>query len=177
MSAAQCPPPPSRAAAPAPAPRQRGDLAEAMVPLAARLAGAVHDRDPAAVACLLGKVPAGAKDALAVVLAAMVDVDQSPRDLLAWVRWDERGQPRPAPGAGASGRRGPRSLKPCGTPAAYTRHRRRGEQPCQACKRAHADHAAQRARERGTRPGDEAAPRRPQAPASPLPDHRHPSDS
>jgi WhiB family redox-sensing transcriptional regulator len=38
-------------------------------------------------------------------------------------------------------------LKQCGTSAAYQRHRRRGEQPCEACKRAEAlMHAESRAR-------------------------------
>lgn len=30
-------------------------------------------------------------------------------------------------------------LKPCGTPAAYRRHLRHGEEPCSACRRAHTD--------------------------------------
>lgn len=34
----------------------------------------------------------------------------------------------------------PRILKPCGTHAAYCRHINRGEQPCEPCKRAHAEH-------------------------------------
>jgi hypothetical protein len=37
----------------------------------------------------------------------------------------------------------PRELKPCGTTAAYVRHRRNGETPCQACRDAWAaDHRA-----------------------------------
>lgn len=31
----------------------------------------------------------------------------------------------------------PRKLKPCGTPAGHERHLRRGERPCDACRRAH----------------------------------------
>jgi hypothetical protein len=34
--------------------------------------------------------------------------------------------------------RQPRQLKPCGTRAAYARHRSRGEQPCDACRAANA---------------------------------------
>jgi hypothetical protein len=30
-------------------------------------------------------------------------------------------------------------VKPCGTPAAYMRHRRRGEYPCQECRNAWAE--------------------------------------
>lgn len=47
-------------------------------------------------------------------------------------------------------RRPPRALQPCGTRAAYVRHRARGEQPCQACVdawRAYARDAARRYRE------------------------------
>lgn len=31
-----------------------------------------------------------------------------------------------------------RDMKPCGTEAAYRRHRRRGEPACQPCRQAHA---------------------------------------
>jgi hypothetical protein len=31
----------------------------------------------------------------------------------------------------------PRELKPCGTDAAYSRHLKRGEDPCDPCKEAH----------------------------------------
>jgi len=41
-----------------------------------------------------------------------------------------------------------KGLKPCGTAAAYTRHRRAGETPCDACRRANAD---QKATERALR--------------------------
>jgi hypothetical protein len=60
------------------------DLAEALVPIAARLVATVHDEGPRAVAKLLRKVPDGRHDALAVVLAAMVNPNRSPRELLAW---------------------------------------------------------------------------------------------
>lgn len=35
-----------------------------------------------------------------------------------------------------------RELKPCGTPAAYNRHRAHGEEACEDCKRAMADYRA-----------------------------------
>jgi len=41
-----------------------------------------------------------------------------------------------------------KGLQPCGTSAAYTRHRRAGETPCDACRRANAD---QKATERALR--------------------------
>lgn len=42
------------------------------------------------------------------------------------------------------------SLKPCGSETAYKRHKRHGEDPCDPCKRAHADgEKARAARRRG----------------------------
>lgn len=38
----------------------------------------------------------------------------------------------------------PVEVKPCGTRAAYQRHVRRGEKPCEACREAEADYAASR---------------------------------
>lgn len=59
-------------------------LADALVPIAAELVGVVRDYGPADVAQVLARVPAGRYDALAVVLAAMVDPDARPSQLLAW---------------------------------------------------------------------------------------------
>lgn len=58
--------------------------AEALVPLAAELIGTVRDYGVDEIADVLARVPANRHDALAVVLAAMVDPDQSPANLLAW---------------------------------------------------------------------------------------------
>lgn len=63
-------------------------LAVDLVPFAARLVAAVRDDGPADVAALLAAVPEGRHDALAVVLAAMVDPDRTPAQLLAWTDWD-----------------------------------------------------------------------------------------
>ena len=60
------------------------DLAESLVPIAAQLIGCVRDFGPQDVAAVLAKVPDGRHDALAVVLAAMVDPDARPSQLLAW---------------------------------------------------------------------------------------------
>lgn len=49
----------------------------------------------------------------------------------------------------------PRELQPCGTPAAYRRHLRHGEDPCAACEQASRDQANQR---NGLRPRDEETP-------------------
>lgn len=59
-------------------------LADALVPLAAELVATVRDYGPDDVAAVLARVPEGRHDALAVILAAMVDPDASPRQLLAW---------------------------------------------------------------------------------------------
>lgn len=61
-------------------------LVEGMVPIARRLIGAVQKvRTREAVARVLATVPdESAKDALLVVLAAMVEPDVNPEDLLAW---------------------------------------------------------------------------------------------
>lgn len=69
-------------------PDDLSDLAESLVPLAARLAGAVRD-DVAEVGRVLALVPPAHMHALAVVLAAMVPDDRTPRELLSWVDWGD----------------------------------------------------------------------------------------
>jgi hypothetical protein len=72
----------------------RGDLAERMVDAACALACGVRDEDADAIAEFLAGYTAREKDALLVVLAAMVPVDTATKaDLLAWVTFDEHGQP------------------------------------------------------------------------------------
>lgn len=76
-------------------PRERGDHAEAMVSVAARLIGAVHDDGALAVAQVLAEVKPADVPVLLVVLAATCDPDRSMEDALAWVTWDERGRAIP----------------------------------------------------------------------------------
>lgn len=59
------------------------------MPVAARLVGAVHDDGIVGVAKTLGDVSPEHYPALAVILAAMVDPDKTPSELLAWVHWDD----------------------------------------------------------------------------------------
>ena len=66
-----------------------GDLAENLVPIAGQLVGAVHDEGVGAVARVLSQVHPDHMYALAVVLAAMVDPDSPPSELLGWVTWDD----------------------------------------------------------------------------------------
>jgi hypothetical protein len=71
----------------------RGDLAEALLPDAAYLAMAVRDRDPADIAQRLAGLTRHELEALAVVLAALVDPDRSLREALGWIDFDEHGRP------------------------------------------------------------------------------------
>lgn len=71
----------------------RADLAQALIPEAAYLAMAVRDRDPNEIATRLNGLTRHRLEALAVVLAAMVDPDRSLKEALAWVDFDEHGRP------------------------------------------------------------------------------------
>jgi hypothetical protein len=100
---------------------------DSLVPLAAQLVGTVREYGAEDVAAVLAKVPNGRYDALAVVLAAMVDPEARPSELLAWTE--------PAP----------RDLPiDHGTERGYRQHMRFADEPCMSCRRAHADLRAQR---------------------------------
>lgn len=71
----------------------RGDLMEALIPDAAYLAVAVRDRDPADIAARLAGLSRYELEALAVLLAGMVDPGRSVADLLGWIDFDEHGRP------------------------------------------------------------------------------------
>lgn len=77
---------------------QRGDLAEQLLPVAARLACIVHgdggDRDAHQA---IARLSPDERDALLIVLAGLVDPDARLTDVLAYLAWDETGKPqRPA---------------------------------------------------------------------------------
>ena len=96
--------------------RARGDLAERMVGKATDLALLVRDEGRESVCAFLGSLGSEEKDALLVVLAGMLPVeDMSSADMLAWLKFDEFGRPLEPP------------LAPCGTYAAFRRHKQRGE--------------------------------------------------
>jgi hypothetical protein len=109
------------------------DLAESMVPVACDLACRVRDGDVDGIGRLAESLTMAEVAALIVVLAAMVPVeDASPNDLLAWtgdlgaiVKWRQAQLPLAAPGRPVT--------EPCGTYAAWSRHRRRGEPSDRAC--------------------------------------------
>ena len=81
---------------------------------------------------------------ICVALAAMVDDTKTPRELLDWLHpkkykqamsqrvWAMAQPPKPKPKLPPRVY-GPRVLTPCGTHAAYARHRSRGEAVCGPC--------------------------------------------
>lgn len=124
-------------------PKARGKLAAALVPVALDLVGRVRQENRDTITDLLDSLTPEQTRALPVVLAAMVDDAHTPGELLAWVTWDEHGRaldPPPPPA--------PRQLRPCGTHSAFTRHKDRGEDPCQACRDAERTWQMLRARRR-----------------------------
>lgn len=72
---------------------QRGDLAEAMLPVAAHMAALVHgDGGPEDVQDVLDPLTEQQRTALIVVLAGLVDPDQTMGQMLGWLDRDEHGQ-------------------------------------------------------------------------------------
>lgn len=121
--------------------RRLGELAARLVPVACDLVCRVRDDGRDAVAELLGPLTAEEQRALLVVLAAMVPDDRSADELLAWVTWDEHGQPVPA---------APRSLEELrAAHTRYARDRARGRTPPDPV--VAGERAYQRARKRARR--------------------------
>lgn len=54
-----------------------------------------------------------------------------------------------------TGVRGPKPTQPCGTVAAFRRHKRRGEEPCEHCKAAERERQARLFQERKARRSSE----------------------
>ncbi|MFE1321652.1 hypothetical protein [Kitasatospora phosalacinea] len=77
---------------------ERGDLAERLIPIAAALSCVVHgDGDRQAVAHILNQLDPTERDALIVVLAGLVDPEQSLGQALGYLTWDEHGAPAEPP--------------------------------------------------------------------------------
>ncbi|MEU1908435.1 hypothetical protein [Streptomyces hygroscopicus] len=72
---------------------ERGDLAEALLPEAAGLAVAVREETQEQIAARLHGLGRHELEALAVVLAALIDPDRRLKDALAWIDFDEHGNP------------------------------------------------------------------------------------
>lgn len=129
-------------------PSPPGDRAEQAIPLALELVDAVRRFRPVEVRSVLDRADL---DALVVVLAAMVDDDSTVSELLGWLD----GRPRPRTVTARH-----RTLKECGTHAAYNRHKDRGEPidpRCEAEERRYQErrHRARRAAQQAER--DDAA--------------------
>jgi hypothetical protein len=108
--------------------------------VAMELAGLVQqDGDPDSIGEFLGSLAAAELAALPIVLAGMVDLDQTPQELLSWVRWDEQGRVLPEDAdlvLWSPKRRTEGSQAECGTTAGYAAHRAEDELPCDACRKA-----------------------------------------
>lgn len=128
-------------------PSAPADRAEQAVPLALELVDAVRCWRPSDVESVLDRAD---KDALLVVLAAMVDDTRTVGDVLGWLT----GQPEPTTPRGPYARR---VLKPCGTHAAYNRHVDRGEPVDPLCEQAERRYQRLRMRDRRAAARDDAA--------------------
>ncbi|MER5649689.1 hypothetical protein [Streptosporangium sp. NPDC002524] len=124
--------------------RHRDNLARHLLKVALHLACMVRDEEPAAVAAYLSELPQVERDHLPIILAALVDVDRTEEELLAWITWDAHGRAlpgapaTPAPPTAEHAR--PRPLRPmkpveaCPSLAAAKRHREQGEPLCDGCR-------------------------------------------
>lgn len=101
-------------------PDHGGNLPTQSVVRAMQLAAAVHDYETLAVHDILNGATRADLHAMAVTLAAMVDIDLTPAQLLAW-------------NDGGLELQRPRPLRPCGTHASFVRHRNNDEEPCEPC--------------------------------------------
>ena len=125
-------------------PAKRADLAESMVPVACDLTCRVRDADAEGIARLAEARGWDTETAaLLIVLAAMVPDDVPVGDLLAWTDGLEtvlalRQEPLPLAMPGRP------VTEPCGTYAAWCRHRRRGEEVDARCYRAWRKYRAER---------------------------------
>jgi DNA-binding NarL/FixJ family response regulator len=81
---------------------ERGDLAEQLLPIAARLSCLVHgDGDQRDIHQTIARLGQDERDALLIVLAGLVDPEAPVADALRYLTWDEHGRPAaPGPLAG-----------------------------------------------------------------------------
>lgn len=72
----------------------RGNLAERLLPVAARISCLVHgDGDHRDIHQAVARLDTDERNALIVVLAALVDPEASVEDTLGFITWDEHGRP------------------------------------------------------------------------------------
>jgi hypothetical protein len=123
-------------------PRDIAKLADSLIGVGMRLAGIIHDEDPADAASLVAGLSPDRAWALPFVMAAMIDIEKTPRELFAWAHVKV---PNSLTGATSvappslllRSRPRPGLLLECGTRGAWDRHRAHGEEPCDACWIAH----------------------------------------
>ncbi|SDH68108.1 hypothetical protein SAMN05421505_12058 [Sinosporangium album] len=128
----------------------RDALALHLVGVASMLACTVRDDGPDAAAQILTDLTSEERDALPVVLAAMIPVDVPTLDLLAWHTHPETGPAqRLAKVRRLDRKTRRRPLAECGSHAAFNRHKARNEPPCEACEIA--ERVYQRTRKRASR--------------------------
>lgn len=88
-------------------PEERGDLAERLLPVAAKLACITHgDGDHHDIHHHTQRFDRTELLALVVLLAGLVDPDQLLADALGYITWDERGHAAPTPAYGRKTLRG-----------------------------------------------------------------------
>jgi len=110
------------------------NIIERITPIACQRAGHVRAHDKRAIFNTIRGLTTEEAYALVVTLAAMIPQDQTVRELLAWTE-----QPPTRPRTV--------KLKPCGTHAAYARHKTRGEPIDPRCLNAERTYQRNRKRE------------------------------
>lgn len=115
-----------------------------VIGVAMRLGGIMQDEDPAEGVTLIGELGAADRAALPFVAAAMVDLDKTPSELLAWAGYRPPNSLRSVTGMApatallnSDNKRSSRSAE-CGTNNAWIDHAQRGEPPCKPCQIARA---------------------------------------
>jgi hypothetical protein len=122
------------------------DLAERLIPKALDLVMRVRDEGRESIGAFLGSLSELERHALPVVLAAMVPPDRGVADLLDWLC-----QPAPIRSPRPAAPRSSRALQPCGTHAAFVRHKLNSETPDEECVQAERTYQASRKRTIRTR--------------------------
>jgi len=144
-------------------------LADSLIGVGMRLAGIIHDEDPADAWSLVEGLSDDRRWAVPFVMAAMIDIEKTATELLAWadikVPFSLIGATSVAPSSLLLRERPrPTKLAECGTQAAWDRHIANGEEPCDSDWIAHrAWEAEKKQRQRRDRSGERARQRAAQA--------------
>ncbi|HET9893765.1 MAG TPA: hypothetical protein VFQ44_02415 [Streptosporangiaceae bacterium] len=122
--------------------RMRGAV-DKCVGVALRLAGIIHCEDPQEAGDLVNQLTLDELLMLPFVLAAMVDVDKTPGELLGWLDYTPPNPLRRVtavapPSVLVSAPRPRRHDAECGTHTGWESHRKHGDSPCEPCEIAEA---------------------------------------